>query len=92
MADRGIKDGVRVNAINPGSITTDRLQTRIKLFATENNFSIPEATTAMALKLGIGRFGTPEDIAKAVAFLASSAAEYFQGSLIDIDGGQTRSL
>jgi 3-oxoacyl-[acyl-carrier protein] reductase len=92
LADRGIKDGVRVNAINPGSIATDRLQTRIKLFATENKISSAEAAQAMTLKLGIGRFGTPEDIAKAVAFLASSAAEYFQGCIVDIDGGQTRTL
>lgn len=92
LADRGIKDGVRVNAINPGSIATDRLQTRIQLYATENKISITEATTAMALKLVIGRFGTPEEIAKAVAFLASSAAGYCQGSIVDIDGGQTRTL
>jgi NAD(P)-dependent dehydrogenase (short-subunit alcohol dehydrogenase family) len=35
LADRGVKDGVRVNAINPGGIKTDRLVTRVKSFATE---------------------------------------------------------
>jgi len=92
LADRGVKDGIRVNAINPGSIATDRLQTRLKQFATENNISIAEAAKEMALKQGIGRFGTPEEIARVVVFLASSAAEYCQGSIVDVDGGQTRTL
>ena len=74
LADRGIKDGIRVNAINPGSIATDRLQTRLKHLATEKNISIAEAAKEMALKQDIERFGTPEEVAHVVAFLASSAA------------------
>lgn len=92
LADRGIKDGIRVNAINPGSIATDRLQTRLKLFAAEKNISLAEAAREMALKLGIARFGTPDEIAQAVAFLASPAAVFCQGSIVDVDGGQTRTL
>src|SRR5205085_6793833 len=37
LAHRGVKDGVRINAINPGSIKTERLETRLKTFAQENN-------------------------------------------------------
>jgi len=92
LADRGVKDGIRVNAINPGSIATDRLQIRLKNFAISNNISVAEAATEMALKQGIERFGTPEEIARVVAFLVSSAAGYCQGSIVDVDGGQTRTL
>jgi len=92
LADRGIKDGVRVNAINPGSIATERLQTRIKSFAAEQNISMEEATIQMAKKLNIARFGEPEEIARAVAFLASSQAAYIQGAILDVDGGATRTL
>ena len=93
LADRGIKDGIRVNAVNPGSIATDRLQMRLKQLALENNISISEAAKEMALKQEIERFGTPEEIAQVVAFLASSAAAgYCQGSIVDVDGGQTRTL
>jgi NAD(P)-dependent dehydrogenase (short-subunit alcohol dehydrogenase family) len=92
LADRGIKDGVRVNAINPGSIATERLQIRIKTFATEHNINTEEATIQMAKILGIERFGKPEEIARAVAFLASSQASYIQGAILDVDGGVTRTL
>jgi len=46
----------------------------------------------MASRLGIARFGQPEEIARAVAYLASPQADYIQGAIIDIDGGATRTL
>lgn len=92
LADRGVADGVRVNAINPGAIATDRLQTRISALAAKKAIPATEAAGQMAAKLGIARFGEPEEIARAVAFLASSAAGFCQGSILDADGGQTRTL
>ncbi len=92
LADRGIKEGVRVNAINPGSIATERLQTRIAAFASENKVTQEEAKIQMANTLNIARFGYPEEIAKTVAFLASSQASYIQGAILDVDGGATRTL
>ncbi len=92
LADRGIKDGVRVNAINPGSIATERLQTRVNTFAKEKNLSHEEAFTQMAKNLGIARFGQPEEIARAVAFLVSPQAAYIHGSILDVDGGATKTL
>lgn len=92
LADRGVMDGVRVNAINPGAIATERLQVRIRNFAKEQD--IPEAEAAVKLphSMGIARFGEPAEIAQAVAFLASPQAAYLQGAVIDVDGGQTRTL
>jgi len=92
LADRGIKDGIRVNAINPGSIATDRLQTRIKSVMNEKNISEKEAVKQMTNKQGIFRFGEPAEIAQTVAFLASSQASYIHGAIIDVDGGATRTL
>jgi NAD(P)-dependent dehydrogenase (short-subunit alcohol dehydrogenase family) len=92
LADRGIKDGVRVNAVNPGSIATERLQIRIHALMQEKNLDEEQAIRQMASKLGIARFGKPEEIARAVAYLASPQAEYIQGAILDVDGGATRTL
>jgi 3-oxoacyl-[acyl-carrier protein] reductase len=92
LAHRGLTDGVRVNAINPGAIATDRLQRRIQAVAAEQGLDYEAAARTMVQKLGIARFGTPAEIARAVAFLASSAASYCQGTIMDVDGGETRTL
>lgn len=92
LADRGVKDGVRVNAINPGGIRTDRLVTRVKAVAAEKGLALPEAEREMARALGVARFGDPEEIARLVAFLASPTAAFCQGAIVDADGGQTRTL
>lgn len=92
LADRGVREGVRVNAINPGSIATERLQTRLERLASEQGVDESEAARRMAQALGVARFGDPDEIARAVAFLASPQAAYCQGSILDVDGGQTRAL
>jgi len=92
LSDRGISDGVKVNAINPGTIATERLKVRINKLAADRKISEDLAASEMAKKLGISRFGTPGEIASAVAFLASNLSSYCQGAIIDVDGGQTRTL
>lgn len=92
LADRGVIDGVRVNAINPGAIATERLQVRIRNFAREQGISETDAAVKLPQSMGIARFGEPAEIARTVAFLASPQAAYLQGAVIDVDGGQTRTL
>lgn len=92
LADRGVSDGVRVKAINPGSIMTDRLNGRIGAYAKEHHLENAQASQSMAAGLGISRFGDPEEVAHVVVFLASDKASYCQGAILDVDGGQTRAL
>jgi 3-oxoacyl-[acyl-carrier protein] reductase len=92
LADRGVQDGVRVNAINPGLVVTDRLRARIQQVVSEKGVDEDSAARQLATGMRIARFGQPREIAEAVAFLASPRSAYCQGTLMDIDGGQTRTL
>lgn len=92
LADRGVADGVRVNAINPGTIATERLSVRIRSFAAEQGIDEAEAARRMPRAMGVARFGEPAEIAQAVAFFASRPAAYLNGAIVDVDGGLTRTL
>ncbi|MBN2247422.1 MAG: 3-oxoacyl-[acyl-carrier-protein] reductase [Coriobacteriia bacterium] len=70
--------GVRANAVAPGFI------------ATEMTSALPDTVRAAAVaSIAMGRLGTPDDIAAAVAFLASEDAAYITGQVIAVDGGMT---
>ncbi len=92
MADIGVQQGVRVNAINPGLIGTDRFTRNVERVMRERNVDRDGAVKALLSTTGTSRVGLPEEIGGLAAFLASRRADFLQGSIIDIDGGATRSL
>ena len=92
MADIRIPQGVQVNAINPGLIATDRFTRNVERVMRENALSRDEALAFRVSSHGTTRVGRPEEIGSLVAYLASAKADFIQGSIIDIDGGATRSL
>jgi len=92
LANR-VRDGsIRINAINPGHIETDRLTRRIEALARQEGIDVEAARERTRQASGIPRFGKPEDIAAAVAFLCSSEAAYVHGATLDVDGGVTRGI
>jgi 3-oxoacyl-[acyl-carrier protein] reductase len=68
--------GVRVNAVAPGFIATEMM-----------SLMTDERTTYMKSQIGLGRFGTAEDVAHLTCFLASDRSSYITGQVIQIDGG-----
>jgi 3-oxoacyl-[acyl-carrier protein] reductase len=91
-ADLGQTQGVRVNALNPGHIQTSRLEARVQATMKAQNISREEAVKRDVAHLGINRFGDPREIGDLVAYLCSPRAAFMNGSVIDIDGGQTKAL
>ncbi len=92
MAELGIADGVQVNVINPGSIRTGRLQKRLDALAAESGTNLAAAEQKMIAATKTTRIGEPEDIAALVAFIAGPEGRFLQGSMIDMDGGATKTL
>lgn len=92
MADIGINDGVRVNAINPGLIETDRFNRNVQRVMQERRLTRPEALDLLLRSHGTTRVGRPDEVGSLVAYLASPRADFVQGAIIDIDGGANRAL
>jgi 3-oxoacyl-[acyl-carrier protein] reductase len=86
LADEVIKDGIRVNGVAPGSILhpTGNWQKRLK----ENPEKIKRFVEH---EIPAGRFGTVEEIANVVLFLASEKSSWVVGATINVDGGQSKS-
>lgn len=85
-------EGIRVNGLAPGRIGTDRTIELNEALAKKQG-STPEAVMEASLKLiPMGRLGTPEEFARAAAFLVSPAASYVTGHVMLCDGGSVRAL
>lgn len=92
LADIGIKDGVRVNAVHPGPVVTDRLNALLESEAKAKGISRAEVEAQARAAANSTGYSTVEDVARAVAFLASPLARQIVGDNITIDGGMTKSL
>lgn len=81
---------INVNAICPGVVSTDMNYARIERFAKEKGISIEHAReqwTPEYVNIPLGRSERPEDVANAVAFLATSDSDYITGQAINVCGG-----
>jgi NAD(P)-dependent dehydrogenase (short-subunit alcohol dehydrogenase family) len=78
--------GIRVNAVNPGLTLTDRLQEGVAADARIQGISTEQALEKAVARIPLGRMATPEEIANAVVFLASSKASYITGISMSMDG------
>ena len=92
LADIGLRDGVQVNAINPGHVETARFHGRLKAHMAEKGLDEAAAREDIRRGLAISRLGTVEDVGALAAFIVSPRGRWMHGAVVDIDGGQTKTL
>ncbi|WP_332736366.1 SDR family oxidoreductase [Flavihumibacter sp.] len=84
--------GITVNNVLPGFTRTARLESLANTLAADKGISVEEQSAAMAAEVPAKRFGSASEIAAVVAFLASPAAAYVNGTSIPVDGGRTGTI
>lgn len=87
------KEGIRVNAVQPGRIATDRL-VQLDTDTAKRQNTTPEAVRKSYEEtvIPMGRYGDPAEYAAAVVFLASPKASYITGVSLQVDGGMLKSM
>jgi meso-butanediol dehydrogenase/(S,S)-butanediol dehydrogenase/diacetyl reductase len=84
MAIDQAEDNIRVNAVCPGEIHTDMLENAIR----GRGWGIAEGIAQLNKRVPVGRIGTPEEIARAILFLACDDSSFCTGALLSADGGK----
>ncbi len=84
--------GITVNNVLPGFTDTERLKQLFTSRATKEGKTLEEVTKASIATIPAGRLGRAEEVAAAIAFLATPAASYINGINVPVDGGRTQSL
>jgi 3-oxoacyl-[acyl-carrier protein] reductase len=84
--------GIRINTVCPGRLNSDRLRRVSRQQASDSHRSIAELTREHLSFIPLGRFGSAEEIADVIAFLASPRSSYLTGLVVPVDGGARRAV
>lgn len=90
LASEVAADGVTVNTVLPGRIDTERVGVLDRANAERSGSTAEEARARSEAGIPAGRYGTPEEFAAVVTFLASAGAAYVTGEQVRVDGGMVR--
>jgi 3-oxoacyl-[acyl-carrier protein] reductase len=86
------KSGITINSVAPGFIMTARQEQLSNTRARQRGVSYEEYVRAVSADIPAGRYGTPQELANVIAFLASNRAGYVNGTTISVDGGLVKGL
>ncbi|MGC1279949.1 MAG: SDR family oxidoreductase, partial [Xanthobacteraceae bacterium] len=78
---------VTINFVLPGTFETDRLRSNMEMTAKKKNISVEAASAERMASVPAKRFGQPDELGAACAFLCSAQAGYITGQNLLIDGG-----
>src|SRR5580658_7492301 len=92
FAEQGIKDGVQVNSVVPGAVMTGRRRSFMEHWAPEHGMSVEDAMKQFPEKVGIARYGKPEEVADLMAYMVSPAAKWMTGTSVRMDGGEIKGI
>ncbi|MCM3612167.1 SDR family oxidoreductase [Planococcus sp. MERTA32b] len=85
-------DNIMVNTVGPGKIATDRVAELNQIAADKQNLTVEQVVENTEKQIPRGRMGEPEEFAKILVFLASSANSYMTGQSLIVDGGLLKAL
>ena len=86
------KDGIRVNAVQPGRIHTERIDQLDQDTSKRTGRSLDEVRKDWWAQIPLGRYGDPKEYAAAAVFLASERASFITGVSLQVDGGMLQSM
>jgi len=92
LAETGIRDGIRVNAISPGTVRTQRFDARLAALARESGLDRAAAEAEFVRSARVMRIGEPGDVASLAAFVLGREGSFLHGAIVDLDGGATKTV
>ncbi len=92
MAQHYAKLGIRINAINPGSTYTGRVDQSLEVESKRLGISKEQVLADTQARIPMGRYGKPEEVADVTLFLSSARASYVVGVVVPMNGGLTPTM
>jgi NAD(P)-dependent dehydrogenase (short-subunit alcohol dehydrogenase family) len=86
------KHNISFVAVNPGPVRTERWDGLVKAMSRDMKLPYEEADKLAPASIPLGRIAEPEEVANLCVYLASPLAHFVNGTMIEIDGGQEKSL